>query len=301
MGYQQSRTGFHGVNYMTQGYITIAQNNQEVDYLEQAYALALSIKNTQSGVNCVSVMIDEETSRSVKTKHTKVFDKIIDMPWQDDALDSEWKINNKWKIYYVTPYDETVLLDSDMIFPADVSHWWDILCEKDFWSTTQTKTFRGDTVTNNSHRKVFTENNLPQIHNAFMYFKKSHISSEIFKMAEIIFQNWQRFYHLYLPNARPTHVSGDVVFALAIKILGYEHLTTRDNIHSLPTFVHMRGRIQGANVMDNWSKNIPSYIGVNQTLVVGNFLQTYPFHYLDKQWLTPEIIKTLESKHGTYI
>lgn len=283
---------------MAKGYICIAQNNDTVNYLDQAYALALSIRNTQTQVTGLTVMVDENTKKQITGKHQRVFDHIVDIPWQDDAQDAEWKVNNKWKVYYATPYDETVLLDSDMVFPTDISHWWPILAQQEFWSATKTKTFRGDTITSDFHRKVFTQNDLPMIHNAFMYFKKSYMVSEIFKMAEIIFHNWQRFYHLYLPNNRPKFVSGDVVFALAIKILGYEHLTTRENIDSLPTFVHMRGELQGVNITEEWSKSIPTYWGNNNNLIVGNFKQTYPFHYIDKSWLTPEIIETLEENHG---
>jgi hypothetical protein len=279
---------------MSRGYVAIAQNNSTVDYLEQAYALALSLKNTQSIVNNLSVCVDAHTQSLIKAKHKRVFDRIIALPWQDEASDAEWKVNNKWKIYYCTPYKESVLLDTDMIFPTDISHWWSIMAQQDFWATTKTLTFRGDLITSDVHRKVFTQNNLPNVHNAFMYFKQSEIASEIFKMAEYIFQNWQRFYHLYLPKSKPKHVSGDVVFALAIKILGYEHLTTRENIHSVPTFVHMRGELQGVNIVDTWSKNIDSYFA-NNKLIVGNFNQQYPFHYIDKQWLTSDIIETLEN------
>jgi hypothetical protein len=286
---------------MSRGYITIAQNTLDVDYLEQSYALALSIKSTQTTVRNISVCVDNYTHSLVESKHKRVFDKIILMPWADDAKDSEWKVNNKWKVYYCTPYHETVLLDSDMIFPTDVSYWWSILTEQDFWSTTKTKTYRGDDITSDYYRKTFTANNLPNIHNAFMYFKKAEISSEIFKLAEIIFKNWQRFYHLYLPHNKPNQVSGDVVFALAIKILGYEHLTVRKNLHDIPSFVHMKGRVQGINaLLDNWSDFLPSYLGENNTLVVGNFKQQYPFHYVDKQWLTPEIIYKLENAHEKY-
>ena len=280
---------------MSKGYITIAQNSADVDYLTQAYALALSIKNTQSGVNNISVVVDEATKKKVLPKHTQVFDNIITMPWQDDAQDATWKINNKWKVYFCTPYDETVLLDSDMIFPTDISHWWLMMAQQDFWSTTQTMTFQGDPLTTDKHRKVFVENNLPMIHNAFMYFKKSEIATEIFQLSKIIFQNWQRFYHLYLPNSKPSFVSGDVVFALAIKILGYEHLTTRENISSVPTFVHIRG-----GLVSEWSKYIPSYVSQSQGLVVGNFRQSHPFHYVDDSWLTSEIVEILEGKHASF-
>ena len=95
---------------MSKGYIVIAQNNDTVNYLEQAYALALNLKLTQSTVNNLTVCVDAKTKKLIKAKHKKVFDNIIDIPWQDDAADAEWKINNKWKYYYMTPYDETVIL-----------------------------------------------------------------------------------------------------------------------------------------------------------------------------------------------
>ena len=101
---------------MSKGYIVIAQNNDTVDYLEQAYALALNLKLTQSTVSNLTVCVDAKTKKLITAKHKKVFDKIVDIPWQDDASDAVWKINNKWKYYYMSPYDETVILDTDMLF-----------------------------------------------------------------------------------------------------------------------------------------------------------------------------------------
>lgn len=284
---------------MTQGYIAIVQNTPEVNYLEQAYALALSLKNTQSIVDNLTILVDDATKKLVTSKHKAVFDNVVEIPWKDEAESETWKVNNKWKVYYATPYDETVLLDTDMIFTTDVSHWWPVLGQKDFWSATKVKTFRNETITSDVFRKTFTENELPNIYNAFMYFRKSDVSSEIFKLAEIIFQNWERFYHIYLPKSRPRHVSGDVVFALAIKILGYEHLTTRENIDSLPTFVHMKGELQGVNtITSDWSSQLSSILVSPDNLIVGNFKQTVPFHYVDKAWLTDRTIRTLEQGLG---
>ena len=80
---------------MSKGYIVIAQNNDTTDYLEQAYALALNLKLTQSTVSNLTVCVDSKTKKQVKAKHKEVFDNIVDIPWQDDAKDEEWKINNK--------------------------------------------------------------------------------------------------------------------------------------------------------------------------------------------------------------
>ena len=45
---------------MSKGYIAIAQNNEEHDYLKLAYAMALSIKATQKE-NKICICVDENT------------------------------------------------------------------------------------------------------------------------------------------------------------------------------------------------------------------------------------------------
>jgi len=285
---------------MSRGYICIAQNNDTVDYLQQAYALALNLKLTQSTVNSLTVCVDAETKKQIKSKHRKVFDNIIDIPWQDDAADAEWKINNKWKYYYMSPYDETVILDTDMIFPTDVSYWWDIMAQRDVWATTKVRTYRGEVVTNNYYRKFFQANDLPNVYTAFFYFKKSELASGLFALIEIVFQHWQRFFYKYMPAGKPDKLSGDVAFALAMKLLGVEHLCTRENIDAVPTFVHMKSHVQ--NIPDTqispvWTETLPTYYNTYQDFKIGNFKQLLPFHYVEKDWLNNDMLKQMEKDY----
>ena len=53
---------------MSKGYIVIAQNNDTTDYLEQAYALALNLKLTQSIVNNLTVCVDAKTKKLITLK-----------------------------------------------------------------------------------------------------------------------------------------------------------------------------------------------------------------------------------------
>ena len=185
---------------MTRGYLVIAQNNETNDYLTQAYALALNLKLTQV-ISNLSVCVDKSTKKLIKEKHKNVFDHIIDIPGSDDAKDSKWKINNKWKYYQMSPYDETVILDTDMMFPFDISYWWDILSNKDVWTTVFVKNYREEIIKDDRyHRKAFIDNNLPNIYTAFFYFKKSELAEELFTMIKIIFNNWEKFYQKYIPN-----------------------------------------------------------------------------------------------------
>ena len=121
-------------NKMSKGYLVIAQNSN-YDYVRMAYALALSITNTQKSVRRISIAIDKNTI--VPDKYKTVFDQVIQMPFDDDAELADWKINNKWKYYYMTPYDHTVILDTDMLFLSDVGHWWDYFANRSLTSTSQ--------------------------------------------------------------------------------------------------------------------------------------------------------------------
>jgi len=67
---------------MSRGYIVIAQNNETTDYLEQAYALALSLKITQSEVNNLSVCVEKGTK--VSKKYRAVCHIVIGISWNDE-------------------------------------------------------------------------------------------------------------------------------------------------------------------------------------------------------------------------
>lgn len=285
---------------MSKGYLILAQNSGDEDYIRMAYALALSIKNSQSTVNNVSLVTDYAPAFT-DPKLLAVFDHITDIPWMDHAAESLWKIENKWKYYYMTPYDETVVLDADMLFPADISHWWDTLSTKDMWITNKPRTYRGEVITSTRYRDSFVANNLPNVYTAFMYFKKTEFTAELFKMIEIIFNNWERFFYEFLDQTRPKHLSGDVAYALAIKILGIEN-ECFGNLDSMPSFVHMKGHLQNINekfISEDWTKHIPTYFKEDGSFKIGNYEQTLPFHYHIKEWLTDSMINKLEMAVST--
>ena len=278
------------------GYLIIAQDSQNIDYHRMAYALALSIKNSQSSVNQVCLATDRDIKTLPKTY--KVFDKIVNIPWGDHAADAKWKINNKWKYYYMTPFDETVILDADMLFTSDISDWWDTLSQKNIFATSSPITYRGEVIVDNSYRKTFTNNELPNVHTAFMYFKKNETAAELFKLVETIFNNWELFFYEFLDETRPKFLSGDVAYALAMKILGIENECISN--HSVPSFVHMKSKLQNIPheyITDDWTLHIPTSYTKDGALKVGNYQQYLPFHYQIKEWLTDDILKKLEERY----
>ena len=104
-----------------------------------------------------------------------------------------------------------------------------------------------------------------------------------------------------MPKGKPDFLSGDVVFALAMKLLGIEHECTRENIDTVPTFVHMKSHIQNVPtslIDENWGNTLPTYYRSYKDFHIGNFAQHLPFHYVEKDWLTSNMIKQMEKDYG---
>ena len=281
----------------SKGYLVIAQNSNE-DYVRMAYALAMSIAVTQKQVRKLSIADDKNTV--VPEKYRIVFDNVLEIPFQDDAELSDWKINNKWKYYHITPYDHTVILDCDMLFTEDVSHWWNHFISRDITSCCDVKTFRNEVADTSAYRQTFVHNQLPNVYTAFFHFNKnSDRVYEYFKLVEHIFRNYDVFKEDFLNPPRQTFLSADVVYAMAAKILGIGDEVCNKDLH-YPTFVHMKTQCQNFNKQysEKWSKHIPVYYSSKCELKIGNYKQTLPFHYRDKEFLTDEIITKLEKKLG---
>ena len=285
---------------MSKGFFTIAQGES---YQRLAYALALSLKISQPPeLSKLSIGVTKEEKQDVKWKYREVFDEVIEIPWEDHAKDSTWKLENEWKAIHMTPYDETIKLDADMIFPSDISAWWQYLEKSDGVFATKAYTYRGDLITSDYYRKTFTESELPNVYTAMFYFKKNPINFELFELAEFIFNNWERcFYEFLQPDQRPKFVSTDVVFAIAAKIMDYQQYNATPTV-DVPTFVHMKSHLQrwpDDQFMDeDWTRMLPHYFNRDCQLKIGNFAQSLPFHYQVKDFMTDKIIANMERKLG---
>ena len=274
---------------MSKGFIVFAQNTEATDYIKQAYALALSIKNTQHTVTKISLV----TNDAVPANYRSAFDQIIEIPWGDLTKNPLWKVENRWKVYHASPYDETIVLDTDMLFLEDISNWWDYCSNSDLKFCSKIKNYKGEVIVQDTyHRKAFINNGLPNPYVALMYFKKSDLAHDFYKVLEFVCKNWEFCYKKYAPNNFQNWLSIDLASAIAIDMMGIEDQVI-DPISPLE-FVHMKPAIQGIiPILSNWQDglNLNYY---KSKLLVANQKQRYLFHYVKKDFLTDEIIKTLE-------
>lgn len=263
---------------MNRGIFLLAQNTQE-NYVRQACLCAASIKKSNPDL---SVTI--ATNDFIPEKYKKYFDNILDIPGEDLAVDETWKVSNRAKIYKLSPYDETIVLDTDMIVLTDISEWWNQLKDYDVYFTSKPTTYRGEVVTSNFYRKTFVKNDLPSVYVGVHYFKKTEFATEFFTWLETIVINWKEFYKQHLEYARPEYCSIDVCAAIAVKILDCYHKVTSTSA-LYPTFTHMKPKAQNwLRSVSSWQDYVGAYLSDDYEFRIGNYKQTGVFHYTEKSF-----------------
>lgn len=272
---------------VSKGFIVLAQNTESVDYIKQAYALALSIKASQK-INSISLV----TNDVVPKKYQKVFDNIIPIPWVTDTT-SRYCAEHRWKLYHVSPYDETIVLDTDMLMLEDISEWWNYCKNFNLKFCSRVKNYKLDTINDTVNRKAFTENKLSNPYFALHYFKKSQQAHDFYKALEFVINNWEWCWGVFTPKERQEWLSMDLATAVAVEITG-DYNSTIDNCCPLE-FIHMKPNLQGWPLLPmSWQDGIHYILNSRGELIVGNIKQSKLFHYVEKDFLSKKILKTLE-------
>jgi hypothetical protein len=273
---------------MSFGYLIFVSTSTEADYAQLAYALALSIKNTQRpGYDQVALVIDDP-HQITRFNSTWVFDHVI--PWDKETY---WD-GRSW-MDQLSPFDNTVCLDADMLFLRDYSHWAEYFIENsELYVANKSYTYRGELVTSDEYRKTFIKNNLPNLYSFYTFFKKdSELAKEFFTLGRYILKNPQEFSNSFLTAHKPKVIGTDEAFALSAKILDIS-----DDISyplDFPKVVHMKPMVQ------NWpwpadlvSDHVGFYLNKKGQLKIGNYQQTDIVHYVEKEKINTEMINILE-------
>lgn len=270
------------------GYLLVVAEHKDIDYLQLAYSLALSIKHTQKpGYDQIALVIDNP-SKVKKLNSSWVFDHVIE--WNQETF---WD-GRSW-MDKLSPFDATVCLDADMLFTRDYSHQIDYFLENsELYIPNKSYTYRGEVVSSNEYRKAFTKNNLPNLYSMYTFFKKdSQLATEFFELGRHIIKNPIEFSNLFLTNYKPKIVGTDEAFALSAKLLDIA-----DDISynlDFPKIVHMKPLVQNWPwPADKWSDHIGLYINKQGKIKIGNYQQHEIVHYVEKDRINLEIINILE-------
>lgn len=274
------------------GFLTFAQNTDAVNYLELAYLQALNIKATNPQFK-YAVIVDDYTNSLIDDKHKKVFDYTIPIQRDYNKPDSEWKLANECQCYGLSPFKETIKVESDLLFTGNIEHWLTAFRFKDVVLSTGCKTYRNELSTNRAYRKFFDDNNLPDVYNGIMYFRRSQTAFEFFKLAEKILLNWDDIKEKGVKNCREDTPSTDVLYAVTAQLFGIENCTLPS--FDFINFVHMKPHIQGWNINNHWYETI-MYEQDGDIIRVNNLNQYGPVHYYDKGFASDQLIKYYEHR-----
>lgn len=273
---------------MNFGYLIIVSTSKDHNYLQMAYALALSIKNTQKpGYDKIALITDDVDAVS-SLKSAWVFDHIIEHKTKLGWDSRSW-------MDQLSPFDNTVCLDADMLFTRDYSHWIDYFIENtDLYIANKSYTYRNELVTDDFYRRTFTKNQLPDLYSFYTFFKKdSELSKEFFTLGRYIIEYPSEFTSYFLESHRPKVVGTDESFALSSKILDIT-----DQIAyplEFPRVVHMKPMIQNWPwPADAWSDHVGFYLNRKGQLKIGNYQQHDIVHYVEKDKINEEMINILE-------
>lgn len=212
---------------MSRGALIFAQNNSEIDYTKLAVFAALRIERYLNIP--VSIVTDsKEWLLKSQPLARDLFDRIIPLnvdtiqtkKFFDGTLTSKtltWKNLSRVDCYELSPYDETLVIDSDYVVSSkNLSKIWkskyDFLIYKDSFDLAQWRDIRSFNYIN--------QLSIPFYWATVFYFKKTSYTRAFFNIIQHIRENYAYYRVLY--NIDSTVFRNDFAFSIAISIMGDE-------------------------------------------------------------------------------
>ena len=249
------------------GYVVIAQNTKNTNYIDCADALAISIKKHNPNANITLI--------SNNTSMCDSFDNVVELPYGDLAPNSDWKLFNDWQVYEASPYDETIKIEADIIVNSNLDYLFSALEKKDVCLCTTIRDYKADVSDSRFYRKFIDSNKLPDVYNAITCFKKSSFAEQFFKNVRFVFENWEIIREHFICNVDEPATT-DWVYAIVSHIMGVENVT----IPNLISMVHMKPFIINTRSED-WTKEL---VYEFEPFRIQKIAQHYPVHYQVKEF-----------------
>jgi hypothetical protein len=236
------------------GYLIPAVNTDTVDYVACAEQLAASIRQWHPAANI-----------TILTKEM--------LPYGDLG-----GYANDWQCFTASPYRQTIKLEADMYAATPIDHWWTLFEHRDVVISQGCKGLYNEPSDNRTYRKLFDQNNLPDVYNAITYWRFSAQAKEFFDHVRNIFENWDKFKTLLkFPDEEP---STDVVYAMVAVIMGVENITLPMGMG--PMITHMKRFI--IPILNNeWPEEL-IWENTNPGLRINTVAQSGFVHYHVKDW-----------------
>ena len=211
----------------TKGAFLIARNNSQVDYVKQAVFLAKRIKKY---LGIPTTVLTDSVEYLETNFDATVFDNIIPLkqPAQlneklyfDGAMYQKLATFNnraRCQVYDLTPYDETLLLDTDYIICNS-------LLKSCFDSEDEFMIYKDSAdvaqVRNEHEFKYISDTSVPFYWATCVYFKKSNLNKVYFDLLQHVEDEWDHYRRVY--QITSSLFRNDFAFSIAVHIMnGFE-------------------------------------------------------------------------------
>jgi len=227
---------------MSKGVLVFARNNAQIDYCKQALFLAKRVKRF---LNLPTTIVTDSTEYllTVFPEATEVFDKIISIVWKEEDLTEnatlsnteshfirtfydgtliekklEFKNETRTLAYNLTPYDETLLLDTDVVICNDIfkncfgqDH--DFLIYKNAYELVE--------IDREGIFERVSDTSVQFYWATCVFFRKTSTNKIFFDLLQHIQENWKHYDRMFQINS--PYYRNDHSFSIAIHIMnGYQ-------------------------------------------------------------------------------
>jgi hypothetical protein len=208
---------------MTTGAIIFAQNNTTIDYVKMAVFAAERIRKY---LDIPVSIITDSGDWLAKAYPAHTFDKVIPIPvakytqskpFRDGALAYkmlDWRNQSRHMIYDLTPYDRTIVFDSDYIINSSLLK---SAIDNDHDFQIYRKSFSLAPDVPRSEFERLNQYSIPFYWATVFVFNKTPVNSAFFDLVSYVKENYTYFRVLY--NIESTTFRNDLAFSIAINIM----------------------------------------------------------------------------------
>jgi hypothetical protein len=278
---------------MTQGYVFFGINDHDpVKNVECAYALSVSLKLADPQRETCVIVDDFD---AVPKRYEDGFDYIIKLPYgRTETNHHNFRID-WWQIYYATPFDETIYLDTYTIAVSDVGSLWDIASKTDMIFG-KAHDYRGDFQRDNQRFVPQDRNSILAFDAGMVYFRKDLESSEFFKMADPVFRGWRDIYRDTLTEYRVDDFNHTLMVNMVARLIGIDVL--EDPLFDYTDLsIDFTWNPEKETESDAWFDNLNIWYTNNNELKINNHNQRGIVRYDNPKFITRDIIQKLNDSY----
>lgn len=207
---------------MSKGVLLIANNNSQIDYVKQSFYLASRIHKF---LDVPVSIVTNSPGYLYKCFDSSIFDNVIKVNEEDNnrriLFDGEysqktvlWQNKSRINAFDLTPYDQTLLIDTDFILNND-------LLKSVFDSPNNFMIYKESydlsQVRNTSEFNTVSDTGIDFYWATAVYFTKTEENKTFFNLVKHIQQEWDHYVRIYRLSS--STYRNDYAFSIAIHIM----------------------------------------------------------------------------------